>query len=303
MSKPLLSICIPTKNHIGELSIALDSIVSSSVFLETNKIEILISDNNSDDDTEAVIRSYCNQYGDKIKYIKHKVDVHPHLNFEISLLSASGIMRKLHNSYFSFAPGAVDMLVDLVENFSIKKPVIFLANGADNVQQEDLFLCNGIDEFIRKVSFWNTWIGGFFVWEDDLNTVGDFNREINSLLSHTEFLMRVIDKKNLVIVVNKKMMKSHRTWPRGGYNVAEVFGKNYLGIIGEYVKNNKLSKRAFQDEKRKVLLEHILPNYFSSFHDFGSHDILKYLSDYERDEYFYMAMISGMRQKGNVVQG
>jgi glycosyltransferase involved in cell wall biosynthesis len=272
--------------------------VSSVTFLETDKVEIVICDNNSDDNTEVIVGSYLKQHNNKIKYIKHAVDIHPHLNFEYALLAGTGTIRKLHNSYFSFAPSSIDILVDIVEKFSIKKPIIFLANGAKNIIKEDIFLCNGVDEFVKNVSFWSTWIGGFFVWEDDLIKIGDFNREIDTLLSHTDFLLRAIDFKRLTVVVNKKIMQSNRTWPRGGYNVAQVFGENYLGIIKRYISEDKLTLQTYQNEKKKVLLEHILPNYFSSFHDFRGFNILKHLDEYESDEYFYKAMISGLRHYG-----
>ena len=296
MSKPLLSICIPTKNHSEELCNTLESIVKSTIFKNTEKIEIVIADNCSNDNTREVVENFRNLYGGKINYVRNQKDLYGSLNYEVALKAANGVMRKLHNSYFYFAPGAVDLLVDLVENFAAKKPVIFYTNGEKNSEAEDLFQCNSIDQFVSKVSFMSTWIGGFFVWEEDLLGIRDFNRNIESGISHTEFLLRVISNKNIVVVLNKKLMQTQRNWPRGGYNIAQIFGENYLGILNKYVDSNELSLNVFEVEKKRVLLEHILPYYFSGFHKFGDENILKFLGNYEKDEYFYMAMIYGLRQ-------
>ena len=296
MPKPLLSICIPTKNHSEELRNTLESIVASTIFKNTEKIEIVIADNCSEDNTREVVDHYRSLHHGKINYVKNSKDLYGSLNYEVALKAANGVMRKLHNSYLYFAPGAVDLLVDLVENFSSKKPVIFFTNGEKNSETEELFQCKNIDQFVSKVSFMSTWIGGFFVWEEDLLGSHDFNENIKSGISHTEFLLKIISNKNIVIVLNKKLMQSQRTWPRGGYNIAEIFAENYLGILNKYVGLNELSLKAFEIEKKRVLLEHILPYYFSSFHNFGNQNILKYLGHYEKDEYLYLAMISGLRQ-------
>lgn len=297
MTKPILSICIPTKNHIAELTETLESIVSSEVFKNTNKIEIVVSDNCSDDNTSQVMEMYCSIHGKKIKYVKNNRDLYGSLNFEKALSSANGVMRKLHNSYFRFSEGAVDLLVELVENFSSKKPVIFFTNGEGGIKGDELFQCLGIDNFVKEISFWSTWIGGFFVWEDDYINISDFNKEIESGISHTEFLLRVISQKNIIVILNKRLMKSQRNWPRGGYNIAQVFGENYLRILKRYIEKKQLTINTFEEEKKKVLLKHILPYYCSDFHNFGNEGILKYLSDYEADEYFYIAMASVLKRR------
>ena len=53
--KPLLSICIPTYNRSGYLEQCLESIVHQERF---DEIEVIISDNCSTDDTEAVCKKY-----------------------------------------------------------------------------------------------------------------------------------------------------------------------------------------------------------------------------------------------------
>ena len=58
----LLSVCIPTFERASFLKETLESIVSDPVFLENNKVEIVISDNVSKDDTKEVSRKFTELY-------------------------------------------------------------------------------------------------------------------------------------------------------------------------------------------------------------------------------------------------
>lgn len=72
---PLLSICIPTFNRANLLKECLESIISQlkdkSLF---NQIEIIISDNNSQDNTKNMVSSYQKKYSN-IRYYKNKENV------------------------------------------------------------------------------------------------------------------------------------------------------------------------------------------------------------------------------------
>ncbi|MEI6774123.1 MAG: glycosyltransferase family 2 protein [bacterium] len=60
-NKPLLSICIPTYNRQEYLKQCLDSIVNQKGF-DTEKIEIVISDNASPDKTNLLVKEYQKKY-------------------------------------------------------------------------------------------------------------------------------------------------------------------------------------------------------------------------------------------------
>ena len=61
MTKPLLSICIPTFNRSSYLRNTLNSIVSQQEFL-SEKVEIIISDNASTDETPDVVKEFTAKY-------------------------------------------------------------------------------------------------------------------------------------------------------------------------------------------------------------------------------------------------
>ncbi len=93
MNKPFLSICIPTFNRSTFLAELLDSIVSQ--FTETDiqeHVEIIISDNASEDDTTTVVEEYQKKYKN-ILYYRHDQNIGaPH---NVSSLLKRGIGKYL----------------------------------------------------------------------------------------------------------------------------------------------------------------------------------------------------------------
>ncbi len=80
INKPILSICIPTYNRWKILCETLDSIVCQ--FNEKNtsdKIEIIISNNNSPDNTEKLLKPYLNKYNN-IRYFKNEKNLWSAIN-------------------------------------------------------------------------------------------------------------------------------------------------------------------------------------------------------------------------------
>lgn len=72
---PLLSICIPTYNRAKLLKQCLDSIVCQFIDYEIyHQVEIVISDNNSQDNTTEVVKGYQKKYAN-IRYFKNKENV------------------------------------------------------------------------------------------------------------------------------------------------------------------------------------------------------------------------------------
>ena len=61
MDKPLLSICIPTYNRSKYLKNSIESIICQQEFLD-GKVEIVISDNASEDDTPSAVKAYTDRY-------------------------------------------------------------------------------------------------------------------------------------------------------------------------------------------------------------------------------------------------
>jgi acetyltransferase-like isoleucine patch superfamily enzyme/glycosyltransferase involved in cell wall biosynthesis len=286
---PVLSFCIPTFNRSGLLQALLNSIVSQAVFLETDKVEIVISDNCSSDDTTEVVRSYVQQYGHKIRYFRNDTNVVDR-NFELVLRRGTGSYLKLINDRVVLRPGVVDFLVQLVEGYADERPLLFSLNK--QVQSDArILVCNNLDDFVGAASYNSTWIGAFGIWRDALEAMPDLSRRADLQLLQVDALFRQMAQGRRCLIINEAHYQEQvLTARKGGYSVAKVFGENYLLLLKEQLQAGTLSEGMYQLEKKRVLVEHILPYYFSNAHDFVSGHLSEYLKDYLGEAYFYQEL-------------
>jgi glycosyltransferase involved in cell wall biosynthesis len=85
LTAPLVSICVPTRNRAASLRESLKSICGQ----DYAPLEILISDNGSDDDTERVCRELMAQ-DPRVRYVRHERNIGLHGNHNFCFDAARG---------------------------------------------------------------------------------------------------------------------------------------------------------------------------------------------------------------------
>jgi len=85
MTNPLVSICVPTRNRASSLAASLQNIREQTYA----PLHILISDNASEDGTEALCRELASQ-DSRIRYVRHPTDIGLHRNHNFCLDEAEG---------------------------------------------------------------------------------------------------------------------------------------------------------------------------------------------------------------------
>ena len=285
---PLLSICIPTFNRAAFLSHSLDKIVAQEPFIESANVEIVISDNCSTDSTQEVISLLIGRFPGKIIYYRNETNLKDE-NFELSLRRANGTFRKLISDTCLLADGTLAYLVKLVDITKSYQPIIFFTNG-NHKSQDDVIYCTDLDSFLQHASFSSTWIGGFGIWADHLSEISDFSMYSKKQLSQADVLFRMIATKKHSVVLTRPFCSIQNTGRKSGYNIAEVFGKNYLNLLKQQLALGNISSTSYEMQKKNVLLQHIIPFYFSADHDFSRGGFFKHLEDYRDDQYFYDAI-------------
>lgn len=289
----LLSICIPTKNRASVLQKSLQSIVSQDVFLQRDDIEIVISDNASDDNTTAVVQEFVDHFKGRIRYSRNDSDVED-ANFEQSLRLGRGEFLKLANDSLNWLPGSLDQMVRLVQMTLPLKPVLVFLNQSRSTE-EAITAFSDIDSLLRTTSYHITWIGGFGIWKYQLDAMKDFNRHTALRLVQVDAVLRQMSNIKAAYVCNLPMFQIMPTGPKGGYNIAEVFGRNYLTILYQF--KDQISDQTMSMLKKDVLEKHILPFYASSAHGFGHIEIEKFLQDFIQEPYFENLLASAKIQK------
>ena len=139
--KPLVSICIPTYNRVEQLKITMESIMAQPEFRE-GKVEIVISDNASDDDTEQMGRQYAGQ-SDHIVYFRNEQNVRDR-NFPLALSRGTGILRKLNNDTLCLNKDTLRLLCNLAEEYQESRPCIFFKQRTGKGTKPGAFFFPGL---------------------------------------------------------------------------------------------------------------------------------------------------------------
>lgn len=284
-SEVILSICIPTYNRAEVLNRTLESIVNQDLFKNTNEIEVVISDNKSNDSTADVSRKFSALFPEKIRYYRNTENIGAEKNFEVSLSRGKGKFLKLHNDTLLIKNGSLNEIIKVIKATDTEKPIIFLTNGSKKNNQQ-IHICNNIDEFVNTASFYSTWIGGFGIWKKDFESIENFSLNADLKLIQTDILLRLLATGKRAIILTDAYFTSINPENKGGYNIAEVFGKNYLSILKKYVATGDLSSKTYQEEKITLLKNHIIPYYFGE-NNFSKTGFFKYMEDFHGDQLFY----------------
>lgn len=292
----LLSICIPTKNRANVLQQSLESLTTQEEFANSNDIEIAISDNASGDHTREMVQAYVERYPGKIIYHRNSTDIQDK-NFEKSLRLGTGEFLKLANDSLKWLPGSLKAMKDVVVAARQLQPTLFFLNESRTTSQP-IILTHDLNELLEQASFHITWIGGFGVWKNQLEDMHDFSRHANLQLMQTDALLRLANQTGRTIIYNLPFCQVIPTGRKGGYNIAQVFGKNYLQILKKF--GEHLSEETLKFAKRDVIEKHVLPFFLSEDHDFGEIDIQNYLDDYTDDPYIVNMINRSLIQKRQI---
>lgn len=250
---PLLSICIPTYNRAEYLKKTIDSIINQKDFDE--RIEIVISDNCSTDNTENLCMEYTSKFSN-IKYFRNDDNIADR-NFPLVINRAKGLLRKLCNDTLLFNEGSLKYLLQLEEDNLVKKPVIFINNkGEDNKRTVNL------DGFLYTVSYNITWIGGLCIWGEDFHYIED---GCNEKLWQEKYLLKYISERRNTLIINKNLFKTQSLQKKNiSYGLYKIFYINYLRFIQEYVDKQQISQNCV-DWLEKDLLFNFFPFWMINF--------------------------------------
>ena len=247
--EPLLSICIPTKNRADVLKQCLKSIVEDSEFSE--EIEVIISDNNSIDNTREVSLFYADKYSN-IKYFRNDVDVGGDRNILLSLERAKGTFLKINNDYSAFKKKSLSFLLNKIRKNINEKPVLYFHKGDDPCEEK---IITDFNELLSKEKWSMSWIGCYGYWKDDFQNFEERDRRIDTMFQQIDWFVRSFKKKNKIVYLSKELtirlpFKEKQT----GYNFVEVHTKKFIIQFEELVSEGLLENSTIEYMKKEDLL-------------------------------------------------
>ncbi|NDV64295.1 glycosyltransferase family 2 protein [Bacteroides sp. 224] len=294
-SKILLSICIPTYNRAHVLKDTIEHIVQDPAF--DKEVELIISDNNSDDETQSVVESFMSTYSN-IYYYKNEIDI-GNRNFQQVLSYGKGEYLKLLNDYTYFGKGKLFFMKQAVREYQNSHASLFFFNKVKKkYRTEELLECNSLDEFIQRVSYTVTWISNFGCWRSDFERMEQKDRYVSYLLQQEEWIYKIVSCKKKAIIFPFQYLASEvmAGKSRGGYNYFKVHIENYYKIMLDFVRNGYLSEKVYKEDRRYTLWRFkrrffrylIYPNKRYLFDTEKSYEILWYY--YREFPEFYLVL-------------
>lgn len=285
MKNVILSICIPTYNRASVLRDTLQHYVRLPLF-NADKIELVISDNASTDETEQVCKSFAKRYPENIHYFRNATNVEDE-NFHIALSRGSGNFLKLNNDTLRLSGESLSQMLKTIEQYQSTKPLLYFRQEAG---PQAPILCSTVDEFYSRVGHMCTWIAEFGIWKSDFEAIHDFSRARKTKLIQADVTLRVLKKKKQSLITYNIQSEITHSSRVGGYNPAEIFGQYFFDIVNPYFDDGLISKDSYERSKWRVFRYTILSNFLTTapWHRFSKGKYFKYLwREYKYKWYLY----------------
>ena len=240
MSNILLSICIPTFNRPLFLKRTIESIISQEIFLNENKIEIIISDNSSNNETLNMIQYFRIKHPNKILYFKNEINIGDE-NISKALSLGNGLFLKLNNDTLTFNRNSLNEILNTIEENIKLKPNLFFLNNMFKYKNKN-YQINNLNDFLLFTKHASTWIGTFGIWKKDFNN-NIFS--IHNKLPQFEATLKMVSENNNTIIINSELFKTQAGIYQGGYDLVKIFYINFNNILNNYLFLNKINKKTF----------------------------------------------------------
>lgn len=251
---PLLSICIPTYNRAQYLRNSIDSIICQNEFID-GRVEIVVSDNCSTDNTSEVCEGYVNQFSN-FHYFRNAMNIRDR-NFPIVLSKACGRLRRLSNDTIIYDAHSLSDICDLVLQYQEDDAVIVFGNG--NFKQRNIVEIVDFRGFFHIANFRITYIGSFSIWDSMCESIDSDVDGCDLLLWQERKVLEMASKKNKIVLYNKMLFHSQEVIGKNlKYGIVKVFYDNFLLLIKPYLESGKLNEDDIKYVKRVLLFKYLL---------------------------------------------
>lgn len=242
MDKPLLSICIPTYNRYKYLKHSLNSIICQKEFQE-KKVEIVISDNASTDDTQKLCKEYSSHF-ENIHYYRNPENVHDR-NFPLALSRGKGIYRKLSNDTILYLPKSLKYMCDLILLYQGTEKPIFWHNGESRIKDR-IVECKNFNQFVIEAGAATTATRTFGLWENECKRVTNDFSGCDLKLWQCKRIYEMVNQHGDALIINQKWMhKQDIVGKDVSYGLFQVLYLNFLSILEPYFSKGLITQETY----------------------------------------------------------
>lgn len=240
MSKPLVSLCMPTNGVIEWVFPVLESIYSQQ---ENNELfEVVITDNGNNAEFKSAIKDYLSTH---TNIIYEETTALAFVNEIESYKRASGELIKFVNHRTKLIDGTLKRLFDYVKSNRDTKPVTYFSNGVLNMSR-DRHEYDSFDEFVKNLSYWSSWSTGMTIWKTDFDRLSKDASDFDELFPHTNVLFDVRDREKYIIdnsIIFDEIPQGQKA--KGDYDFYYAFGVEYPGIIENLLSDKSITSNTY----------------------------------------------------------
>ncbi len=265
MKEKILTIGVPTYNRAIFLDKAL-GILLPQVQLYNSKIQVLISNNSSTDNTDDVIDKYKKK-GYAFDYFRQPENLGPEGNFTYIYNSVKTKYLWLLSDDDILFPGAVSKIMSVLSTHDIG--VLYLNNVWSNDEsltgesfdnsRLKFSVYHDSSKFIQRIHYWITFISANIINKRSVESIIDVGLFKGTYLQYLSWHVPAIKQNSCNVVIENPVLlcKPNNT---GGYRLFEVFGKNFSEILSELKKRGFVSR-----EDVRIIKSNLVSTFFPSF--------------------------------------
>ena len=264
--KPILSIGIPTYNRAKLLKWNLESLYGQKRAIASGQVEVLVSNNASTDDTDAVVQSYI-EHGLPITYFCNVENIGPDGNFLQCIAKAQGKYVRLLGDDDLLLDGAVDALVKILSQEDYG--VVYISGIPYERRREKAPAYEAIDvknetfhepnKFMRKESYYITFMSGNIFNKEHLPPFQPEQYRGTSLIQVPFYLYALCHAKRNLYLKEPFLAVGGNGDNNGGYGLYQVFGVNLFDMLTSF------EKEGLRADTIRAIADDILVNFFPFF--------------------------------------
>lgn len=251
---PLLSICVPTYNRGYILKDVLEKYCHNPSF--DDDVELIISDNNSSDDTCDICR-YFSSIKSNIRYYRNEENIRDK-NFINVLNYGSGRYLKLMNDWAYYDEDSLAFVKHVIkENIDSNKPIFFTSDHLFTKRKAEIVNCDNLDDFVSTMSCFVTYNNLFGVWKDHWEKIQDKFKYSHLQLQQVDWFYQIVLNNSGCVIYNKKTFQGSlvKRKIKTGYNWFKVHLDYYYQIMQPYIDAGLITQKTYKKD-RHYLLNH-----------------------------------------------
>ena len=262
--RPLLSILIPTYNRASATARALQSIVSQFDPDIASKVEILVSDNASSDETDLALAPFIS----RIKYFRQPVNIGAERNFAVLIDNSSAKYKWIFGSDDLLLRGALAPIVSVLERYPSLGLLHLKSIGslAPSLHESAVIGSLRIDcssaRIVEDVSYLISFITANIFNSDFLPNEYSTSDGMGSFLMQIYPYLHAVQAAPFSAILDGRIICAQALNYSGGYQQLQVFGPN-LWKIFEYFISIGFPSKSFSSVGSRMCVEYY-PSYIVS---------------------------------------